>query len=164
MAKKKKQDRGPTSGGRFKRVKRDPSNGPSMARRNGEHLLTEELQAKLVNMIRAGAYAEVAARACGISKQTFYDWLLRGGRGEEPFKNLADAVATSGAESEVRDVALVGKHAEHDWRAAAWRLERKHPKRYGRKDGLEITGNEDKPIVVQTLQWGKEEISFDGGD
>lgn len=135
-----------------------------MARRNGETMWTQELQDKLVRMIQAGAYAEVAARACGINKSTFYDWLLRGGRGEEPFAALADAVATAGAESEVRDAAIVGKHAEHDWRAAAWRLERKNPKRWGRKDGLEITGVEDKPVVVQSLKWGDEEVAFEGGE
>ena len=133
-----------------------------MNRRAGEHMLTPEMLEKLVRMIQSGSYAEVAARACGINADTFYQWLLRGGRGEQPFAQLAEAVDKAAAESEVRDAAIIGKHADHDWRAAAWRLERKNHKRWGRKDQLELAGNEDKPIVVSVIKWGDEEISFDG--
>ena len=40
------------------------------------------------------------------------------------------AVEKAQAESESRDVALIAKAASEDWRAAAWRLERKAPRRY----------------------------------
>ncbi len=154
MAKKKKTKASdPTAGGRFKRSK----NGPVIDRGHGEHLLTDEMRIRLVNMVKAGNYIEVAARACGISKQTFYEWLKRGGEGEEPFKALADAVHTSAAEAEVRDFTLIGAHAKQDWRAAAWRLERKHADRYGRKDGLELTGDKDKPVAITVIKWGPEE-------
>ncbi len=36
--------------------------------------LTPELQAKLVEALKAGNYAEVAARHVGIASSTFYDW------------------------------------------------------------------------------------------
>lgn len=144
---------GPTDGARYKRA--TPSgNHQKPGKRNinkaaGETLLTPDLQRKLVTLIKVGNYAEVAARACGISKDTFYKWLLRGGKGEEPFKSLADAVEHAAAESESRDVLHMAKHASRHWQAAAWRLERKNPKKWGRKDSLELTGDDEKPIAVR---------------
>lgn len=151
---------GPTDGGRYKRAtpsgnhKRKNGQRPDkkLATSQGETLWTPELQSKVVGMIRAGNYAEVAARACGIAKDTFYKWLVRGGRGEEPFKALADAIETATAESEARDVFLMAKHSDKNWQATAWRLERKHHKKWGRKDALEITGDDAKPIAVRSAR------------
>lgn len=170
---------GPADGKRFKRAKpagnyktktkaegpiaarpRHAANGPVLNRGAGEHMLTPDLQDRLVKMIQGGNYAEVAARACGISKTTFYEWLQRGGRGEQPFASLAAAVEKAAGEAEVRDVLMVGRAAETQWQAAAWRLERKEPKRWGRKDGLEITGDEQKPVAITVIKWGKDEIEF----
>ncbi len=149
----KPKDRSPTGGKRFQRAspatgKPKASNGPKLDRRNGETMFTPELQARLVKLIQVGNYAEVAARACGISKDTFYAWLLRGGRGEEPFKSLSDAVDTAAAENEAADVARLMQHGGTHWQAVAWRLERKNNKRWGRRDSLELTGDEDRPIAV----------------
>lgn len=156
---------GPTDGGRYKRAtpsgnhkKKKPNpnaegkNGQGRGRklntRNGETLWTQELQDKLIKMIQAGNYAEVSARACGISSPTFYSWLSRAGQGEEPFAELARAIEKATAEAEARDFTLIGHHATKQWQAAAWRLERKLPQRYGRKDSLEVTGDEAKPLSV----------------
>lgn len=63
----------------------------------------------LAEEIRRGAYAWVAAEAAGISKRTFYRWIERGERGEEPFAGLearvrqARAQARMGAEQRVRE-------------------------------------------------------------
>ncbi len=151
---------GPTDGERFERAK--PSGNhikPKKARGTkgintaaGETKWTPQLQQKLVNLIKAGNYAEVAARACGIHKDTFYKWLLRGGQGEEPFKSLSDAVEIAAAEAEALDVFNMAKHSNKHWQAAAWRLERKNPKKWGRKDALELTGDEDKPIAVRSAK------------
>lgn len=152
---------GPTDGGRYKRAKpsgnhksktKVPKGTAGINTKAGETLWTQELQDKLVNSIRAGNYAEVAARAAGISKDTFYKWLLRGGKGEEPFKSLADAIETATAESEQADVAQMFKHGMKSWQATAWRLERKNPKKWGRKDSLELTGDDSKPIAVRSAK------------
>jgi hypothetical protein len=133
----------------------------SKIKRNmGETIWTQELQDKMVQFIRAGNYAEVAARACGIDTKTFYNWLTRGGRGEEPFIALVQAVETATAEAEARDVLAIGKASDKHWQAAAWRLERKNAKRWGRKDALELSGDATKPIAVTVLKWADEEIEF----
>lgn len=151
---------GPTDGHRYKRAtpsgnhkgknkKPRPKGTAGINTKAGETLWTQELQDKIVKSIQAGNYAEVAARAAGISKDTFYKWLLRGGKGEEPFKGLADAIESAAAFADERDVTLLANHAVKHWQAAAWRLERRNPKLYGRKDSLELTGDETKPIAVR---------------
>ena len=87
---------------------------------------------RIVDLIRAGNYLEVAATAAGIHRSTLHRWLKLGrdqARGR--FRKFLVAVEKAQAESESRDVALVAKAASTDWRAAAWRLERKTPRRYG---------------------------------
>lgn len=160
---------GPTDGGRYKRAKpsgnhKGPNKGKGTAGVNtkaGETIWTQALQDKLVSLIQVGNYAEVAARACGISKDTFYKWLLRGGKGEEPFKALADAIETAAAEAQARDVLNMAKHAGKHWQAAAWRLERKYPKLFGRKDSLELTGDEDKPLAVRSAKVDMSRLTAD---
>lgn len=134
-----------------------------MSKRGRPTKLTQELQDKLVTVIKAGNYIETACAYVGIDKSTFYDWLKRGAREkqrlaqnprarirkkEEPYVEFSNAVEKALAEAEVRDVAIIGKAATENWQAAAWRLERKFPERWGRKDrfALEHTGKDGGPI------------------
>lgn len=110
--------------------------------------LTPELQDEICKVIRSGNYIETAAAFAGINKTTLYDWMKRGAREkerieknprakirktEEPFVEFSNAIEKALAHAEIRDVAIIGKAAEENWQAAAWRLERKFPERWGRK-------------------------------
>lgn len=114
--------------------------------------LTPKLQERVVGFVRAGAYVETAAAAAGISKETLYSWLRRGAAGEAPFAAFAEAVEEAQALAEMRDLALIGKAAETEWTAAAWRLERKFPDRYGRRTKHEVSGPEGGPIEVADVR------------
>lgn len=140
--------------------------------------LTEERARKIVNLIASGSYVETAAAACGVSKNTLYDWLKRGARAPHgKFKKFADDVAEAAAKAEARDVLVIDRAAsghdvvrttrkiekgivveetttttrEFDWRAAAWRLERKFPKRWGLIERIEHSGPDGGPIPVDVL-------------
>ena len=128
--------------------------------------LTSETHARIVQAIQAGNYIETAAAYAGISKNTLYEWLRRGARekerlasnrrarpkkAEQPYLEFADAVEKALAEAEVRDVVTVLKAADAgQWQAAAWRLERKFPDRWGRRDKVqqEISGPDGGPVEV----------------
>lgn len=115
--------------------------------RNGRPVkLTPELQNEICKVIRAGNYIETAAAFAGVSKQTLYNWMRKGRQAKSgKYREFLDAVKKALAESEVRDVMIIAKAAEENWQAAAWRLERKFPDRWGRKDridaNLEHSGN-----------------------
>lgn len=110
--------------------------------------LNAETQERIITAIRAGNYIETAAAYAGINKTTLYDWMKRGERekqrvakdarlkirkAEQPFVEFSNAVQRALAEAEVRDVAIIAKAAEEQWQAAAWRLERKFPEKWGKR-------------------------------
>ena len=93
--------------------------------------LNDEVQRRIVDLVRVGNFLETAAEAAGVERRTVTRWLTRGSEEESgPFREFREAVEKAQAESESRDVALIAKAAKDDWQAAAWRLERKFPAKY----------------------------------
>lgn len=134
-----------------------------MASRGRPSKLTPKIQEEILRVIKSGNYIETACAYVGINKSTFYEWLKRGARekdrveknprakvrkSEKPYVDFSNAVEKALAQAEIRDVAIIGKAAEENWQAAAWRLERKFPERWGRKEkyALEHTGKDGGPI------------------
>lgn len=133
-----------------------------------DNKLTPKVHDELVKVIRSGNYIETACAYVGINKSTFYEWLKKGAREKDrveknpkarvkkelkKYVELSNSVEKALAQSEIRDVTLIGKAAETQWQAAAWRLERKFNSRWGRRDRheLEHSGGE-KPIQMETKQ------------
>lgn len=108
--------------------------------------LDSELSARIITYIKAGSYVETAAAAAGVDRSTLHRWLKRGAEGAEPFANFADAVEAALAEAELRDLARIDRAAETQWQAAAWKLERRNPKSWGRREYAELTGGDGGPI------------------
>ena len=124
--------------------------------------LNDNLQDEICKVVRAGNYIETAAAYAGISKQTLYDWMKRGRResearlegkrkkpAEEKYVRFLDAVEKALADSEIRDVAIVAKAATENWQAAAWKLERRNPGKWGRVRH-EVTGKDGGPVEVKS--------------
>lgn len=137
---------------------------------------TPETRERIISALRANAYIETAAAYAGIEKDTFYRWLKMGARAKSgPYREFSDAIKQTMGEAEVRDLAVISKAAngydvvktkrvigsdgkveteettsrEFSWQAAAWRLERKYPQKWGRRDHLEVAGDEERPLKVR---------------
>jgi len=118
-------------------------------------IFNEEKAAKLYNLIKAGNYIETASAVAGINKDTFYEWVKYGCRLKEgrkkknknitpedmQFIEFSDAVEEALAIAEARDLKRIDDAAENDWRAAAWKLERRNPQRWGVRPQGEMTLN-----------------------
>jgi transposase-like protein len=113
--------------------------------------LTPEVKERIVRAIRAGNYGEVAARAAGISRSTYYRWMERGREGEAIYCDFADAVSGAEADAEVEAVARIRQAMPDDWRACAHYLERRHPDRWRRRETREHTGEGGGPIRITDL-------------
>ncbi len=110
--------------------------------------LTPELTKRIVTGIRAGAYPEVAARAAGIHPSTYYAWMADE---RSQFAEFQEEIERARAADEQRSVAVVA--ASDDWRAHAWKLERQHPDRWGKREKGEVdhTTHEEQELVVRVV-------------
>ena len=123
--------------------------------------LTPEIQEKIITAIRAGNYMETAASYAGISKVTLYDWLKKGAIAKSgKYKGFSNSVAEALAQSEVMDNNVISRAAQGgDWKAAAWRLERKF-KHWRVPKELTVSGDATKPPVrVETSKAPEVDLS-----
>jgi predicted site-specific integrase-resolvase len=115
---------------------------------------------RLVDLVRAGNTLDTAATACGIHRTTLHRW-LRHGKGQQRgrYHKLFEGVEKAQAEAEARDVAIIAKAATEDWRAAAWRLERRLPRKYAPR--VQLAVQEELESVLTRLENGLESEVFD---
>lgn len=143
-------------GKRGPKPKKKPMGAPSK--------LTPELIEQLANVLRRGAYVETAVAHCGISKASYYSWarkgaderkhIMDGGKPRKSFAlflDLLDTVERAMADAELSDLRVITEAASEagSWQAAAWKLERRNPSRWGRVRH-EVTGKDGGPIEVKT--------------
>ena len=114
--------------------------------------LNAEVQEKIVSLVRAGNYPEVAAQAAGITGKTYYEWMKRGEDEPGPFREFREAVKEAQAAAESHAVTIIRKAAlDGSWQAAAWFLERSKAERWRRKEDVELTGKDGGPVKSQVL-------------
>ena len=130
-------------------------------------LMDPEFYRELVNYIEVGNYVQTACAAMGIREQTYYRWLQEGRSleavvdGAENEQELREAlrdgkviegfsefqcqcwrfmtdITVASARAEAFAVAMVRKHMPDQWTAAMTFLERRHPRRWKRKEQIDI--------------------------
>lgn len=123
--------------------------------------LNAEVIANISNWLKLGYYQEDAAVMAGIGESTFYKWMKdareldEGEREPESdtddlLLELIEAVKKSRAESEGAHIRNIRRAADNGvWQASAWFLERSHPKKWGRRSALELSGDDGKPIEFE---------------
>lgn len=101
--------------------------------------LTPEVQARVVEAIERGNYAEIAAQMAGIGRTTFYRWLDQGSREDiGPYRDFRDAVKEAEAKAETAVLQIIKDAMPDNWQAAAWYLERTRPGRYGKRQQIDV--------------------------
>ncbi len=116
----------------------------------------DKIAAQILQAVRVGCYIETAAAYAGISKQTLYNWLKIGARRRTgPLHDFHTAFERVLAQAEMRDLALISKAAEEQWQAAAWRLERKFPDRWGRRERHDVSLGAEEGAVIRVTVGGK---------
>lgn len=113
--------------------------------------ITPNLTADICNTLRLGAYVETASAMAGIERKTFQRWVKKGGihirkKKASIYADFCRAVKRAMAEADARDLLVIDeaaqgnekKEREPNWKAAAWKLERRRPKRYGRREQVKL--------------------------
>lgn len=113
-------------------------------------LLTKEVSDQIAALVQAGNWLESAAAYAGVAKHTVHEWLRKGRREETGrHREFRTAIDKAVAQSELghltnitamakgraaqTDAAgnVVRKELGPDWKASAYYLEKRFPKRYG---------------------------------
>jgi transposase len=115
--------------------------------------LTPEKQNQIVDLVRSGVFIETACAAVGIGTTTYYRWIQKADdpNAPEKYREFRDAITRARATAEARNVAIVQRAANADWRASAWFLERSFPSRYGKREHIEHSGSNGGPITLSGL-------------
>lgn len=112
---------------------------------------TRETVDRLLEAVRAGLPYHLAAEAAGISYDTFNEWHQgRFPRGADKAlkSEFSDALTRAKGESALTLMQIIRTAAPEDWRAAAWILERRFPKDFG-KQLVELTGEDGGPVQIE---------------
>ena len=114
--------------------------------------LTPKVEKEFVDLVKSGNYIETACVMVGIGRSTYYDWIKKANDSIESnrYTKFRDNVRKAQAWAEARDIFIISRHAENNWRAAAWLLERKYPQRWGRRKPQKKRQISDKPITPVT--------------
>ena len=109
----------------------------------------------LLTAIRLGMFIEHACAYAGIDSSTFRLWRQDAADGIEPFASFWPDVTKAEADSIIRRMSRIEKAAEEgNWTADAWVLERKYPDKFGKRDRLEISADNNQPKEVN-LTWAE---------
>jgi len=117
-------------------------------------LLTPELSAAIVELVRRGIPVHQAAEHVGVSRYSVGEWIRRGEDrddrpGSELYERFTIAVRAARAARLAELLAMVDEGAVKDWRAAAWAAERGWPEEFGQRQKLEHSGAGGEPLLVQ---------------
>ena len=119
----------------------------------------------IVDVIRAGNYRGTAAKLAGINESTLGDWLRPIKQAREMgltreqvlnpeywdlLHDIEEAEADFEQQMISRVTAAANSGAPNTWQAAMTILERKMPEKFGKRDALKISGDEEHPLQVET--------------
>lgn len=119
--------------------------------------LTEETKKRLFQAIQLGCTYEHACDFAGISYQTMRNWIKKGEKATKGkfFDFVADLKKAEG-KAVVGWLAHIEKAAkEGTWQAAAWKLERRYPKLWGKAERSEepddLPTPDDEPELIEQI-------------
>ncbi len=124
--------------------------------------LTPETQARIAQAIEVGATYALAAQYGGVAYNTFNEWMKKGEAAKAgKYYDFYELIKNAEGKAAVKWLALIDKAAVDTWQAAAWKLERRYPRDYGRTVvSQEISGPEGGEVNI-VVKWGD---SVDGDD
>jgi len=98
--------------------------------------------ARIIQAIDMGATYELAAGYAGISPDTMTNW-------KDKHSDFSDKLREAEGRAAVKWLAKIEQAATDDWKAAAWKLERRHPQAYGKTvQENQITGKDGEALEI----------------
>ena len=121
--------------------------------REGASKFTPEVREKVLAAIRVGVSKKTAAEYAGITYDTLHNWEVRGEKqASGEYRDFLNDMTQAAAAADVADMSLIGVAAQKDWRAAAWRLGKRHPKEYADNQKVELSGSISVLSVLEEVE------------
>lgn len=99
-----------------------------------------------------GATRRIAAQAAGVHIATLFAWLAKGKEQETGiYRDFYDKVKKAEGMCCLRDLSIITKASIEDWRASAWRLERRYGYTVHQQPQIEVHIDADNISVTQLL-------------
>lgn len=128
-------------------------------------LLTPSILEDVRRILPTVMYLETVADYIGVHRTTIRLWLKRGRKEDKRLRNPKAKPKASEAlylqfiiahkkclaEGEIHDAGVIKKAASEQWQAAAWRLERRFPDRWGRERNIKVDVNQNVKIDWDAL-------------
>ena len=115
---------------------------------------TPEMIANIARYIENGCNDIDTCNLVGIDRTTFYNWINKGEKGEEPYSTFTTEIAQARPKFKLyheQNINKLAANSENDnvkLNASQFMLERRFPDEYGRRERREITGAEGQPIAI----------------
>ena len=117
--------------------------------------LSPERAKKIIDHIRNGNFIDVACRAVGVHRSTYYNWRKAAERPDASpeLRAWVESLDKAEAESETEDVQVITNAARQGMnvQAAMWRLERKFHERWGRTEKPKAKDEDPSKMPEQRL-------------
>ena len=92
---------------------------------------------RIIKFIRMGYPYTTVCRAVGINRDTFIRWLTLGqSNASKEYAKFYRRVCKAEAQAEMNDLKKLSEHQKFDWRASAWKLERRWPEHWAKRDAI----------------------------
>jgi transposase len=101
---------------------------------------TEERAQRIIQAVEVGATYRLAAAYAGITDDTLTNWRKR-------YSDFSERLVAAEGRAGIRWLSRIEEAAKDDWRAAAWKLERRHPEEYG-KSVQQLEGSVEQRVTV----------------
>lgn len=114
----------------------------------------EQFCEELCRYLKTGVTIKTAAEAVGISEATYHLWLRKGKAGIEPYATFSAKIRETFPKTEAVLAGRVINASEKDWRAAAWMLERRNRKDWGKSYGTsdDLTNEFINNLTIEELR------------
>lgn len=115
------------------------ASGDTAGRKTGRPTkCTPDVIERLCRLVKIGVPPIVACRTESIGKATLYEWRMSAARGVEPYASLIAQLDVAQSQAVAQITMQLVKASQHDWKAAAWYLERRVPAMFAAKQSVRV--------------------------
>lgn len=98
----------------------------------------------MCDLVKAGAYIETVMRTVGLERSTWNQWLAKGqAQPKSIFGEFVREIENVAGQVEAHSIGFIRQAGAKDWRAMAWFLERRFPKRWMRRQIVHVDNEDD---------------------